>query len=573
MDSRRLFFHHLPKTAGTSFRSVLLEVYGESRVSPKIPGWRVAEAVRTYRDCAAISGHMRAMPGDVPPAEYYTATVLREPLDRFLSEFYFSKHDFRVSRADLSDMKRLELHEFIEQTPGDSGYAWNLQVETLYPYCCNKLGNVSPADKLKAAKEALDLFDCVGVQEEFSDFVQVVSYDMGWPPLQGIPRENMTTRRVLPKELPEAIRCELTERTALDSQLYEYALELFRRKRRRVLVACVASRTCEQAPSALHPADASTVASAVSRAGIDAAVQAPIEFGDHRLEIASVTLTGALHEPRAVLSGEVATISVRICAHETIENFTAGFAIRDSERRLVYGTNTRFLGYSLAMPQGSEQVLTFSFRTDLPLGKYTVDVSLHRGSSHLAGCFHWLESAAAFEIVGNIGDHYEGRVKLYPWVANMPGPDGALMLSRETEPETRFLQQLDRPNPPLQDFQAIIRPVAKLPTTFRAGDELAVELEVQNTGAATWRATGIRPVRIGFHWFDVDGNSLDYEGIRTTLTHDVRPGEKALHWCVLRVPEYGGPAILIWSLVQEEVAWFDDRNSGSAFRLECEVAK
>ena len=578
MKVRPLFFHHVPKTAGMSFRRLLLDIYGEARVSPMIPGLDVDEAVRTYRQCAVISGHMRAMPGDVLPPGYYTATVLREPVDRFLSEFYFSKYDVRANRAVLDEVKRLDLDEFLARSPDEADYTWNLQVETLYPYGCKEFGEVSPADKLKAAKLALELFDCVGIQEEFADFIHVVSYDLGWS-VQAIPRENTTTRRRSPMEIPEELRQTLRERTALDAELYGHALSLFRRKRRRILLDCVASSHQAGERTDVARRDTSQVlGESISpeehpNHHVAPIALGPVEFGDRRVEITGVTITGSLHDARAMFAGELMNIAIRIRAHEAFDNLTVGISIRDHQRRLAFGTNTRLLGYRLTVTAGCERTVAFTLRNDLQVGKYAIDATLHLGSSHLVRCFHWLESAAEFEIVGNIGDHFEGQTKLYPWVAVQSDNGDVPGLLRLYEADNEFLQRLDRPSPPLREFLAHVRPVSTLPTTFTAGDELAIELEIENTGTETWRAAGIRPVRIGFHWFDANGNWVDFEGIRTTLTHDVRPGEKALHWCALRVPEYCGPAILIWSLVQEEVAWFDDQQPESAFRLECEVAK
>lgn len=124
-DSRRVFSHHIPKTAGSSFRQVLINVYGEARVSQKITGFKVSEAVFAYPACLTISGHMRVMPGDRLPAGYYAVTVLRDPMERFISEFFFSKQDLRAFRSDLQDMKSMDA-----SVPGKIRRAVGLRLES-----------------------------------------------------------------------------------------------------------------------------------------------------------------------------------------------------------------------------------------------------------------------------------------------------------------------------------------------------------------------------------------------------------------------------------------------------------
>lgn len=576
--SGRVFFHHLQKTAGTSFRRILVDVYGESAVSPKIPGWHVDEAVRSHSKCMAIGGHMCAMPGDVLPRGFYSVTVLREPIDRFLSEFHFSKYDFRDNRADLIDFKRLDLDAFLETASDDGQYAWNLQVETLYPYGCSSGVELSSGEKLLAAKRALELFDCVGVQEEFADFVDVVSYDLRWPVVNSMPRENITTRRISSLELSEVTRRRIAERVAPDVELHAYAHALFRRKRHRVLQECVASRR-RVAPGlggvtteGFEP-DISTQDLGAAGIAQHARVADAVEFGDRQLEIVNVAVVGSLHEPRALLTGEQVSIVLRFRSSIDCGDFTAGISIRDSAGRLVFGTNTRLLGQRLAVGRGDDNAIGFGLRNDLAPGKYTVDASLHRGSTHLAGCYHWRERATDFEVVGNIGDHFEGQVKLYPEISIASEIEGQLTIAMDARAGEGFVQQLDRPSQPLREFLARIKVISEHPREFLAGDERAVRLEITNLSTEGWRAVGIRPVRIGFHWLDVHRNPIDYEGIRTTLPRDVNPGEVVSVWCVLRVPNTRGEATLVWTLVQEEVAWFDAMEEASSLEFRVQVLR
>jgi hypothetical protein len=93
----------------------------------------------------------------------------------------------------------------------------------------------------------------------------------------------------------------------------------------------------------------------------------------------------------------------------------------------------------------------------------------------------------------------------------------------------------------------------------RASDTI-VRLTVANLGAERWPAFGRRPVRVAYHWLGDDETIIEYDGIRSVLPRDVAPGESLAVDCFLRAPEHAGERVLVWTLLQEEVVWFDERN-------------
>jgi hypothetical protein len=65
---------------------------------------------------------------------------------------------------------------------------------------------------------------------------------------------------------------------------------------------------------------------------------------------------------------------------------------------------------------------------------------------------------------------------------------------------------------------------------------------------------------------------FEFEGLRTTLPRHIAPGEILCLPCFLRAPETAGEFKVVWTLVQEEVAWFDERNTASRWECRVEVA-
>src|ERR1051325_5108364 len=51
----------------------------------------------------------------------------------------------------------------------------------------------------------------------------------------------------------------------------------------------------------------------------------------------------------------------------------------------------------------------------------------------------------------------------------------------------------------------------------RADRPLLLRVRVHNTGAEAWAYRGAHPVTLSYHWLDVRGQVVDFEGVRTTL--------------------------------------------------------
>jgi len=98
-----------------------------------------------------------------------------------------------------------------------------------------------------------------------------------------------------------------------------------------------------------------------------------------------------------------------------------------------------------------------------------------------------------------------------------------------------------------------------------AGELRAVDVRVTNLGGAVWRggANALPEVRLSYRWRALE--HLD-EQPRTSLPHDLHPGESTLVPVVFRAPEESGTYELVVDLVHERHRWF-----GVEARAEVEV--
>ena len=304
VESEQILFLHLPKTAGTALRNFFARHLGEERVSRNL-NMRLEEALGRYSDLSAICGHLHAEQGQTLPSERVSITVLRDPVDRFLSYFYFRKFDAQNHAVDRRVLA-LDIDQYIDElTDADRGDL-NLQTQLLYPLGTQSMSLLSWPERVTAAQVALDDIDLGGIQSEVDDFVSMISARMGWAADKALDRVNVTSQRIAPNQLTSASRRKLDEVLQYDRLVYEHAVERFRRLRRASILASGARR---QVRSATCTPVGATIQKSSRR------VSAPREFGDRRLEIASVRVRGEMSGASLAMIGERIMIYIEFVAH------------------------------------------------------------------------------------------------------------------------------------------------------------------------------------------------------------------------------------------------------------------
>ncbi len=149
-------------------------------------------------------------------------TVLREPVDRGISEYYYALS--RVVHPEHRTIKRLSLDEYIQLTP----YA-NVQTKLLagqdpgYDFLSGDCND----EVLESAKRNLsEHFSLVGLTERFEETLALAKIRFGWK-IPNYSNFNVTKGRPHKDEVPGEIRGVIEERYRYDVELYRYATKLF----------------------------------------------------------------------------------------------------------------------------------------------------------------------------------------------------------------------------------------------------------------------------------------------------------------------------------------------------------
>lgn len=555
---QKILHFHIPKTGGIAIRHYLIEQLGTQSVSPSVLGNRLSDALVRWRDMPAISGHFSLHQGDQLPSDRCSITVLRDPLDRFLSQYFFAKSD-NADRLLDAKVHALDLDSYLDGLTPDDLKSLSSQMEMLYPLGTSERGRLSTCEKLQAATKALELFELVGIQNELDDFSSMMDARFAWHPAP-LRLKNVTSQRLHVSALSAGQQSKLKALLEPEFELYQSAKSRFKQLRRGFIRRSI---SCVESPAPHAPSDA-----AIEHGPLDAPTlsidtsPSKTEFGDGRCRIVNVSIDGEISGANHVMIGEQCTIAIDFSAHEDIPELNVGIAIKDDNGLLMFGTNSMLLGNMCSASEGTHRI-AFRMFNRMPIGRYHVDVALVRGETHYQGCYHWREGAASFDVHETAATHFEGQILMDADVQLMPMSQGASSAIHTHTSSKNQVRSLGRNNERLTQFASQLAPMCAT-GQFYAGLDVFVPVQVKNTGSEPWGAYGQQPVTLSYRWMSDNNGVVVADGLRTRLPADIAPGGAAIVPMKIRPPTQPGQYRLVLSLVQESVAWFVDQAPDSS---------
>jgi hypothetical protein len=225
-----LVFVHIPKTGGTTLKAVLRCHYGSgfTRINtsgahdPDVLRERVRTAV-ARPGLRVAQGHITLGVRDLLPVGARYAVILRDPIERTLSEYHHLVT--RVGRWRHDWLPAPSPGLTLAECLGEGSYIpGNLQTRML----CGMISIHEPLapDALELAKGNLrDLFSYVGTTERFEEFLALLNVELRWPTL-AYEAARVAPGRLRKGDLAAAQRRPVEEANVLDRELHEYAGEL-----------------------------------------------------------------------------------------------------------------------------------------------------------------------------------------------------------------------------------------------------------------------------------------------------------------------------------------------------------
>jgi hypothetical protein len=224
MDGKALIFLHIPKTAGTTLNRVIEWQYNPLAIFTMDP-YRIRATPERLRKLSEgrrrrlrmVRGHLYYGIHEFLPQGGTYFTMLREPVARFFSSYYF------IQRRPLHPMhrkvttERIGVEDFIRLTPRRQ----NLQCSLIAGI---KNDGTSDERVLDKAKENLERsFGVVGISERFEESLMLMAKTFEWE----IPfYENRKVSKTRPQIDPGAVEM-IREHNRFDLELYEFGKTLF----------------------------------------------------------------------------------------------------------------------------------------------------------------------------------------------------------------------------------------------------------------------------------------------------------------------------------------------------------
>lgn len=233
-----IFFLHIPKTAGTSFRNMIFRSIDQKYIFPNFEDFGKNEGhyyslddfenflARNKRKIYFYSGHYPMLAGSNLPQDVHYYVFLREPISRTISNL----HHFQIK---YPENKHLALSEVFDKY---QSHLVNLQTRFLAfskpEHLNHYYGPIISEEFLEMAKENLRNCHFIGITERFSESIIAAERLLNTKLGNQLKRNVTPTNKKLSieKSLEKRIKASLN----LDIQLYQYALELFDEQQNRL---------------------------------------------------------------------------------------------------------------------------------------------------------------------------------------------------------------------------------------------------------------------------------------------------------------------------------------------------
>ena len=221
-----IIFLHLPKTAGTTLNRLieweypLADMYS---IDPVLFEWSAAHLhklpKRRLSRMRMFKGHMVFGLHQILPQPSTYITVLRNPVDRVLSAFYYMRNYRLHPQYWKLRRENWTVERFVERSTRDNVQCKIIAAADYHSPCTEEI--------LERAINHLDhYFSVVGLSERFEESLALMKLRFGWQ-LNSYSSFNVTRARPQKTDLPQTTLDLIAERNRFDVALYEHAARRF----------------------------------------------------------------------------------------------------------------------------------------------------------------------------------------------------------------------------------------------------------------------------------------------------------------------------------------------------------
>ncbi len=242
-ETKKLFFMHIAKTAGSSLNEFLEQHFINNRTRTHLEGAHLGKFDINQYDF--LSGHLRIIRIEniLNLSKFTKITILRKPVDQLASHLRWVRHIsddvnskfFKSHKQDIKELS-LKLRNINFSNPNDLGTFFNNMNDmemNLFDNCqtryflpdqvYTKLGQ----EHLNYAIKTLEKFSLVGIMEEYKKFTEILCQIMKWETPTSFKRKNINSNDYGLDLNNKDILKILNSHVKFDNILYNKAYEQF----------------------------------------------------------------------------------------------------------------------------------------------------------------------------------------------------------------------------------------------------------------------------------------------------------------------------------------------------------
>lgn len=220
---------HIPKTAGTTLRSIFMKQYQEQELLlcyNNAKKWRMdLKNPAKLRIVKAIAGHFPFGIHRSIPRQFTYITMLRDPVERVISLYHHFRRD--PNQRYHQKVKQMSLKEFVNCED-----IMNVRISST-AHMNNPQTRFLSGDKTpnleKAINNLTQNFSIVGVTDLFDESIFLMKKKLGWRNIH-YRKLNVSKRRTRKEELPKEILDLILKKNKQDIQLYHHFKQELQKK-------------------------------------------------------------------------------------------------------------------------------------------------------------------------------------------------------------------------------------------------------------------------------------------------------------------------------------------------------
>lgn len=221
---KTLIFLHIPKTGGTTVSKILDEYFPRDEVftvdtyNPD-SSWNMLKDMS--RNFKLIKGHHVLGIHKLLHCTYEYFCYVREPVDHFLSTFYYikSRKGNRFNKL-VSDMSLAEFldSDIIDEIPDFDNYQTRMFTGTYF----KKMSLIEDGDDLEmVARRNAEVIGNIFLTEDFNSGLDFINREYGVVIPDDVKRENATSKRKRVEDISDEVKRKIEGRLEHDLALYE----------------------------------------------------------------------------------------------------------------------------------------------------------------------------------------------------------------------------------------------------------------------------------------------------------------------------------------------------------------